>query len=134
MDANEIQHGGSHYKGSEYQHWDWVTDIRLPYLLATATKYAFRWRKKGGLLDLQKLDHYLQKAEERGVQGSTANNRHDMFWKLVRDNDLDLHDASIIFAAMEGQYARARELTQVLLEQTRTNDRIDEITAAQLHP
>jgi hypothetical protein len=66
--ANDIQHGGTHYKKLDYEHWDWVCDIGLPYLLGCATKYTARWRDKGGALDLDKAVHYLQKAAEREVQ------------------------------------------------------------------
>jgi hypothetical protein len=67
MGANDIQHGGSHYKNREYQHWDWVCDINLHYLLGCATKYVSRWREKNGVEDLHKAIHYLQKAMERHV-------------------------------------------------------------------
>lgn len=66
--ANEIQHGGDHYRGNEYQHWDWVCDTGLPYVLGCATKYVSRWKQKGGVLDLQKAAHYVQKAKERGIE------------------------------------------------------------------
>lgn len=54
------QEGGTHYQAG-YQHWDWVTDIGLHYLPATATKYLTRWRKKNGLQDLQKAMSYISK-------------------------------------------------------------------------
>lgn len=134
MGANDKQYGGGHYKGADYQHWDFVTDIRLPYLPAVATKYASRWRKKGGDIDLLKLKHYLEKCIEVGERGSSVNDRHDKFWKFVRANNIDLHSASIIFSTMEGQYQRAIELTLPLLEQPSQDDRTGEPTATQLHP
>lgn len=54
------QEGGDHYQ-TEYQHWDWVVDIGMTYLPATATKYLARWQKKNGLQDLMKADTYLEK-------------------------------------------------------------------------
>jgi len=66
MDVNDMQIGGTHYR-SKYQHWDYVCDTRMPYLLACATKYVSRWRDKNGVEDLRKSIHYLAKAEERGV-------------------------------------------------------------------
>lgn len=66
MEANEYQIGGNHYAG-KYQHWDYVVDTNMPYLLACATKYVTRWDKKNGVEDLRKSIHYLSKAEERGI-------------------------------------------------------------------
>lgn len=60
MSANEVQVAGDHYK-AEYQHWDWVSELNIPYLPANATKYLTRWRKKGGLEDLKKARHYIVK-------------------------------------------------------------------------
>lgn len=68
MEVNEYQVGGKHYE-AEYQHWDFVEDIGLPYLLGCATKYPFRWRDKNGVEDLRKSIHYIQKAESRGIYG-----------------------------------------------------------------
>jgi hypothetical protein len=65
--ANERQHGGDHYKRLAYEHWDFVCDTGQHYLVGCATKYASRWRAKGGIQDLEKMCHYLDKAEERGV-------------------------------------------------------------------
>lgn len=70
MSANDKQYGGDHYKGWEYEHWDFVTDLGLPYLIGCASKYVVRWRAKNGLEDLKKASHYLEKAIERGdVEG-----------------------------------------------------------------
>lgn len=97
--ANEIQHGGDHYKKREYQHWDFVTDIKMQYLPACASKYASRWKDKGGLLDLDKAIHYTEKAAERDIvpvkkiKGKTSlisafcqqlpPAEHDIVWALV---------------------------------------------------
>jgi hypothetical protein len=63
MKANESQIGGTHYK-TEYEHWDLVIAIPLGYLEGCATKYVARWRKKGGIQDLMKAMHYLNKLME----------------------------------------------------------------------
>jgi hypothetical protein len=69
--ANAVvaQVGGTHYGAvtgmcpqcgfTGLQHWDLYAD--LPYLEGCATKYATRWRDKGGLQDLEKAITYLQK-------------------------------------------------------------------------
>lgn len=65
-EANAQQVGGGHYKGTTYQHWDFVM-IALAgrYLEGNITKYITRWRKKNGLEDLKKARHYLTKLIEQ---------------------------------------------------------------------
>lgn len=65
-EANTQQVGGGHYKGTTYQHWDFVM-IALAgrYLEGNITKYITRWRKKNGLEDLKKARHYLTKLIEQ---------------------------------------------------------------------
>lgn len=59
---NVAQVDGTHYsKGGTYQHWDWVSEINLPYLEACATKYLTRWKEKNGIIDLKKAVSYMQK-------------------------------------------------------------------------
>lgn len=64
MPANEREMvGGDHYRkhGKEIQHWDIVAIFRLDYFQGQVTKYIMRWRDKGGIADLEKAMHYLQK-------------------------------------------------------------------------
>lgn len=63
MPANEHQVGGRHYK-TAYEHWDLVTDVGMGYLAGCATKYVARHRKKGGIEDLRKALHYVDKLIE----------------------------------------------------------------------
>jgi hypothetical protein len=62
--ANDIQHGGDHYKGAAFQHWDLISENHIGYLEGCATKYASRWRKKNGVEDLKKAVHYCDKLTE----------------------------------------------------------------------
>ena len=64
MEADDYQVGGTHYRGGGYQHWNLVLSCDLDYLAGCSTKYIARWRKKGGLADIQKGLHYLNKLEE----------------------------------------------------------------------
>jgi hypothetical protein len=70
--ANERQVGGTHYR-SEIQHWDYVVANDIPYLEAQVIKYLTRWRKKNGLEDVYKAQHYLQKLIE--VEEAKANEK-----------------------------------------------------------
>lgn len=63
MEANSRQVGGNHYL-SPIQHWDYIVANDIPYLEAQVIKYLTRWRKKNGLEDVYKAQHYLQKLIE----------------------------------------------------------------------
>lgn len=65
MDANSRQVGGSHYRKGELQHWDVVDRFSVPYLEGVGSKYPLRWREKGGVEDLEKTLHYIDKILER---------------------------------------------------------------------
>jgi hypothetical protein len=61
-EANEKQIGGNHYKQyGDLQPWDVITAWNLGYLDGTALKYIARWRDKGGLDDIRKAIHFLEK-------------------------------------------------------------------------
>ena len=62
--ANEIQVGGGHYKQFEYETWDVIADWGLGYFDGNAVKYLSRWRHKGGVEDLRKARHYIDKLIE----------------------------------------------------------------------
>ncbi len=65
MTANDIQIGGEHYKQFKgHEPWDVITAWDLGYLEGTALKYISRWKHKGGVEDLKKAIHFLQKKIE----------------------------------------------------------------------
>ena len=59
-DLYVAQVGGDHYQ-AQYQHWDWVIDMKMGYLEGNATKYVSRWWKKNGVQDLEKARTYVEK-------------------------------------------------------------------------
>lgn len=63
MSANDKQVGGSHYK-TNIEPWDAILDWGLGYLDGSAVKYLSRWHKKGGIQDIEKAIHFLQKLIE----------------------------------------------------------------------
>lgn len=77
-DANKLQIGGDHYKVS-IEHWDFVVANDLNYFEGQITKYVARCRKKNGVEDLKKAQHFLQKYIE-------------VYYKLNPDDD----DGSIV--------------------------------------
>lgn len=64
MNANDTQVAGDHYKRHKYETWDVILDWELGYLDGNAVKYLSRWRLKGGVQDLKKAAHYIQKLIE----------------------------------------------------------------------
>lgn len=73
MSANDTQHGGDHYKGKAIQPWDYIEANNIPFLEGSAIKYLTRWRDKGGVEDLRKALHFIQKRielEEAKVKAS----------------------------------------------------------------
>jgi|SRR5688572_19992373 len=61
MAANDNQVGGDHYKTGGLEHWDMVVHFKLDYFQGQITKYVMRWRDKGGIADLKKAQHFLEK-------------------------------------------------------------------------
>ena len=62
--ANEQQVGGAHYATKAIQPWDFIIANNLGYLEGNVVKYVSRWKDKGGVQDLKKAQHYLQKLIE----------------------------------------------------------------------
>jgi len=66
-EANKRQVAGDHYSG-ELQHWDIVVARDWDYFQAQITRYLDRWKKKNGIEDLRKAQHYLDKYIELAEQ------------------------------------------------------------------
>ena len=62
--ANTKQVGGNHYKDQAIQPWDYIAANQLGYLEGNIVKYVSLWQIKGGLEDLKKAKHYLDKLIE----------------------------------------------------------------------
>ncbi len=63
-DSNKTQIGGMHYKIKPIQPWDYITANDIGFLDGNAIKYLTRWRDKGGIEDLRKARHYIDKLIE----------------------------------------------------------------------
>lgn len=62
-EANKTQIGGEHYQQA-IQPWDYIVSNGIPYLEGNVIKYVSRYKQKGGVEDLKKAQHYLQKLIE----------------------------------------------------------------------
>ena len=67
--ANASQVGGAHYAAKPIQPWDFIAANGLGYFEGNVVKYLSRWRDKGGVQDLHKAAHYLQKLIEIETNG-----------------------------------------------------------------
>lgn len=63
MSANNKQISGNHYK-TPIECWDYLVANNIGYLEGNAIKYLSRWKKKNGLEDLRKAQHYIEKLIE----------------------------------------------------------------------
>jgi len=61
---NKSQIGGEHYKKYALQPWDAISSWGLCYFLGNVVKYVVRCGDKGGIEDLKKARHYLDKKIE----------------------------------------------------------------------
>jgi hypothetical protein len=64
-----MQVGGEHYQNKAVQPWDamqaWMTDEQFKgFLWGNVIKYIARWQDKGGIEDLRKARHYMDKLIE----------------------------------------------------------------------
>lgn len=63
--ADDRQVAGTHYKTDGEQHWTRMFRMFGPgYFIGCITKYVERYRKKNGLEDLLKAQHFLDKLIE----------------------------------------------------------------------
>lgn len=78
--ANSQQIGGQHYKQLPIQPWDFIHVNKLSYMEGSVVEYMCCWKRKGGVEDLQKAKHYVEKMIELELErnriADTANSMH----------------------------------------------------------
>ena len=57
--ALDIQYGGSHYKDLAIQPFEYILKNNIGFAEGNAIKYLTRWKKKGGIQDLEKARHFI---------------------------------------------------------------------------
>lgn len=74
MTANDTQIGGNHYKKGGEEHWDRAWRLKYDPFQYIITKWIERWRDKGGLEDLKKarhaIDKYIELVEQQEPRAS----------------------------------------------------------------
>lgn len=68
LSANDVQIAGSHYQRNEIQPWDYIHANDIGYFEGNVIKYVSRWKHKGGVEDLRKAKHYLEKLIELQIK------------------------------------------------------------------
>jgi hypothetical protein len=61
MSANDKQIGGEHYKKGGEEHWDRAWRLKYDPFQYIITKWVERWKEKGGVEDLKKAQHAIEK-------------------------------------------------------------------------
>lgn len=110
MSANQKQVGGTHY-ASTYQHWDYVLETGLPYLLAQVTRYVCRWKKKSGLEDVRKALHYIQKERERFNECRTKHIQ--LTAQFCEENKLGEHEQKVFRLVADYHTGQFEKLDQI---------------------
>ena len=64
VSPNDLQVGGDHYKKMAIQPWDVIEANGYDFWEGSALSYLMRWRAKGGVADLEKAKHYIDKMIE----------------------------------------------------------------------
>lgn len=86
MSASDVQIGGDHYKNMAIQPLEFIMANRLPFPEGAIIQYVCRWRRKGGIEDLQKARHLLdwliehkekEKGRPAGREGKADNENRD---------------------------------------------------------
>ena len=119
--ANARQHGGDHYKGVGYEHWDLVLDTGMNYFQGCATKYVTRSRKHNGgcRLNILKAIHYVDKLEEAMLADRiTLNCLHsaDDIFTFRAANQLTELETQVITDIISGRLGQARAGLREILE------------------
>lgn len=96
MSANDEQVGGTHYKDMGIQLWDFMRECMSAeafagYLQGCCIKYLSRFQRKGGIEDLRKARHYLDKLIEVMTQpgGDAESEAVDSVEKLRESLGMD---------------------------------------------
>lgn len=123
MSANDTQVGGTHYKKSTFQPWDWER-YGVGGLEWTAIKHVTRFRDKGGVEDLQKAIHYIDKLIEEAEQHGRCNRRNVPVYELdalhstyEKEWNLDFYQRSVVAIMVYWYSVRGLEQAKVYIKE-----------------
>jgi hypothetical protein len=64
MSSNTYQVAGTHYVSKDIQPWEVIERNAMGFFDGNALKYLMRYKEKGGVDDLRKAKHYIEKLIE----------------------------------------------------------------------
>lgn len=130
-DVNAHQVGGDHYRCG-YQHWDFIELNGIGYLEGCATKYVCRWRTKGGLHDLEKAVHYVEKLMALYKEGRRLPRGHASIKEVdhfCRENKLNNTERLVVVHLAQWCCIRELEWARDMIKYLMQNE-AEEITTA----
>jgi len=122
MNPSERQVGGTHYSHKEnmVQHWDYCVRSETPNLEYAASKYITRWRRKNGVVDLEKALHYIEKRIEsyRLGEGATKGGLYipGLFKRFLEDNVVVEDERVILYNVMHWARLEDLNVSRICLE------------------
>lgn len=134
-EANDKQVGGTHYKKSSFQPWDWDR-YGVGYLECNTIKYVTRYREKGGTQDLEKAFHYVEKLIEEAHNYGRCNRVtypwYDMDQLVAKYTDewsLDEHQTAVLMLMVYWTQTKALDAAKEHIQSL-----IDGHTASNVQP
>ena len=118
MRALETQVGGSHYQ-SDYQPVQLFVDLNLNAFQANIVKYVTRYKRKGGVIDLQKAIHTAEIADELlpAKFKPLTQGQIEILEKYQKANNLNDSEITAIKQSLKGIYfACAKETIPELIK------------------
>lgn len=144
-DPNEVQVGGDHYKGVAFQPWDWARshsgDVGLGYYEVSAISYIARFRKKGGIQDLEKVLHYVDKMLYCFKLGQYGNKSSPSLLRIREFNKQNVCDRfqseAITLLCLwrnEAELLEVKKIVEELIQCQRDDAYLDQMAAERLEP
>lgn len=136
--SNQYQVGGSHYKAA-YQHWDWCEEIGLGYLEGAGSAYVLRWQSKGGIEDLKKAIHFVEKLIEikrhnrafhirEPASSPKTRSAFELTDKMCDQVNLPIRERVIMHKFADWQYHKdLRDLIKLIEDLIEVNEGVPEI-------
>lgn len=120
MSANDIQIAGDHYKKQQIQPWDFIPECDLNFFEGNVLKYTSRWRSKNGMVDLEKVAHFIDKMIELKGNGDLDSSGHATSSQIdaycLANKIYDFRERIIISIVSGGWNLRSLSWAQLLIK------------------